>query len=53
VDAGLGIFGEAEQQRRLPWVTVMGGGYGRVVDDTVDVYEATVAAAVAALAPAR
>jgi acetoin utilization deacetylase AcuC-like enzyme len=46
------VFAEL-QQRRLPWVTVMGGGYGRVVDDTVDVYEATVAAAVAALAPAR
>ncbi|MEO6595255.1 MAG: histone deacetylase [Planctomycetota bacterium] len=30
--------------RRLavPWVTVMGGGYGVNIDDTVDVYEATV-----------
>lgn len=46
------VFGEL-QQRQLPWVTVMGGGYGKVVDDTVDVYEATVAAAVAAAAPAR
>ena len=42
------VFAEL-QSRRLPWVTVMGGGYGRVVDDTVDVYEATVAAAVAAV----
>jgi acetoin utilization deacetylase AcuC-like enzyme len=33
------------RQRRLPWVTVMGGGYGKQVDDTVDVYEATVRAA--------
>lgn len=32
-------------QRSLPWVTVMGGGYGRVIDDSVDVYEATVRAA--------
>ncbi|MFN9306976.1 MAG: histone deacetylase [Planctomycetota bacterium] len=46
------VFAEL-QQRRLPWVTVMGGGYGKVVDDTVDVYEATVASAVAAAAPAR
>ena len=35
-------------QRRLPWVTVMGGGYGKDVDDTVDIYEATVRAACAA-----
>jgi acetoin utilization deacetylase AcuC-like enzyme len=32
----------------VPVVTVMGGGYGAVIDDTVDVYEATVRAAVAA-----
>ena len=36
-------------QRRLPWVTVMGGGYGKHVDDTVDIYEATVRAACAVL----
>ena len=35
-------------QRQLPWVTVMGGGYGKDVDDTVDIYEATVRAACAA-----
>ncbi|MCK5941160.1 MAG: histone deacetylase, partial [Planctomycetes bacterium] len=29
----------------LPHVTVMGGGYGKHIDDTVDVYEATVAEA--------
>lgn len=34
--------------RRLPWVTVMGGGYGKDEHDTVDIYEATVAEAVAA-----
>jgi len=26
----------------VPWVTVMGGGYGKRIEDTVDVYEATV-----------
>ena len=36
----------ALRERRLPWVTVMGGGYGKQVDDTVDVYEATVRAAI-------
>ncbi len=35
-------------QRQLPWVTVMGGGYGKNVDDTVDIYEATVRVACAA-----
>lgn len=35
-----------------PWVVVMGGGYGRDVHDTVDVYEATVRAAVSAAAGA-
>ena len=34
----------ALRQRALPWVTVMGGGYGRAIDDSVDVYEATVRA---------
>lgn len=34
-------------RRALPHVTVMGGGYGRDVRDTVDVYEATVAVAAA------
>lgn len=38
----------ALRQRALPWVTVMGGGYGRVIDDSVDVYEATVRAALGA-----
>lgn len=37
---------QALRQRQLPWVTVMGGGYGKNVVDTVDVYEATVRAAV-------
>jgi len=46
------VFGEL-QRRALPWVTVMGGGYGKNVDDTVDVYEATVAVAVAAMASGR
>lgn len=27
---------------QVPFVTVMGGGYARAIDDTVDVYEATV-----------
>lgn len=31
--------------RRLPVITVMGGGYGRNLDDTVDVHEETVRAA--------
>lgn len=35
-----------------PWVVVMGGGYGRDVHDTVDVYEATVRAAKSAAAGA-
>lgn len=39
---------DALRALRLPWVTVMGGGYGRCIDDTVDVYEATVRAALAA-----
>jgi hypothetical protein len=30
------------QRLRVPWVTVMGGGYGKRIEDTVDVYEATV-----------
>lgn len=30
------------RERSLPFVTVMGGGYGSRIDDTVDVYEATV-----------
>ena len=34
----------ALRQRALPWVTLMGGGYGRAIDDIVDVYEATVRA---------
>ena len=33
----------AVRRRSLPHVTVMGGGYGRDVRDTVDIYEATVA----------
>jgi acetoin utilization deacetylase AcuC-like enzyme len=33
------------RERRLPVVTVMGGGYGKNLDDTVDVYEASVRAA--------
>ena len=39
---------DALRVRGLPWVTVMGGGYGRCIDDTVDVYENTVRAALAA-----
>lgn len=38
------VLGEL-RRRGLPHVTVMGGGYGRDVRDTVDVYEATVAVA--------
>ena len=34
--------------RRLPWVTVMGGGYGSEIADTVEVYAATVREALAA-----
>lgn len=41
------VLGEL-RARRLPWVTVLGGGYGADVADTVDVYEATVRAALAA-----
>jgi len=37
---------DATRGRGVPAVTVMGGGYGRVIEDTVDVYEATVRAAV-------
>lgn len=37
---------DAVRQRGLPVVTVMGGGYGREIEDTVDVYEATVRLAV-------
>jgi acetoin utilization deacetylase AcuC-like enzyme len=32
----------ALRARGVPWVTVMGGGYGKRIEDTVDVYEATV-----------
>ena len=35
------------RRRALPHVTVMGGGYGKRIEDTVDVYEATVRTAVA------
>jgi len=35
-------------RRRLPWVTVMGGGYGVEIADTVEVYAATVREALAA-----
>ena len=38
----------AVQQLRVPCVTVMGGGYGKDIVDTVDVYFATVQAALAA-----
>ena len=38
------------QRMGLPHVTVMGGGYGRDIQDSVDVYEATVAVAAAAAA---
>lgn len=38
----------AVQQLGVPCVTVMGGGYGKDIADTVDVYFATVAAALAA-----
>ena len=40
----------AVQQLRAPCVTVMGGGYGKDIVDTVDVYFATVQAALAAAA---
>ena len=46
------VLGEIGR-RGLPVVTVMGGGYGRDVHDTVDVYEATVRAAVTAAAKRR
>ncbi len=39
------VLGEI-RRRGAPHVTVMGGGYGRDIADTVDVYEATVRAAV-------
>jgi acetoin utilization deacetylase AcuC-like enzyme len=39
------VFAELNA-RRLPWVTVMGGGYGKDITDTVDVYEATVRLAI-------
>jgi len=35
------------ERRGLPVVTVMGGGYGRDITDTVDVYFATVTEALA------
>lgn len=38
----------AIRARKLPCVTVMGGGYGKRLDDTVDIYFATVQAALAA-----
>lgn len=41
------VLGELSR-RRLPHVTVMGGGYGRDMADSVDVYEATVEAALRA-----
>ncbi|MFN3244165.1 MAG: histone deacetylase [Planctomycetota bacterium] len=37
------VLGEL-RRRSLPHVTVMGGGYGKDIADTVDVYEATVRA---------
>ena len=40
------VLGELARLR-LPNVTVMGGGYGKDIRDTVDIYEVTVAAAVA------
>lgn len=36
------------RERALPFVTVMGGGYGREIADTVDVHEATVRAVISA-----
>jgi hypothetical protein len=42
------VFGELSR-RALPHVTVMGGGYGKDISDSVDVYEATVAAALRAV----
>lgn len=39
------VLGEL-RRRGLPHVTVMGGGYGKEIRDSVDVYEATVAATV-------
>ncbi|MEC7724550.1 MAG: histone deacetylase, partial [Planctomycetota bacterium] len=36
------VLGEL-RRRGLPHVTVMGGGYGKEIADSVDVYEATVA----------
>ncbi|MCB9878024.1 MAG: histone deacetylase [Planctomycetes bacterium] len=41
---------EAVRQLGVPHVTVMGGGYGTRIEDTVDVYERTVRAAVEAAA---
>ncbi|MFK7742233.1 MAG: histone deacetylase [Planctomycetota bacterium] len=41
------VLGEL-RRADVPHVTVMGGGYGKNVHDTVDVYEATVAATVSA-----
>lgn len=38
------VLGEL-RRRGVPHVTVMGGGYGKEIDDSVDVYEATVACA--------
>ncbi|MFT4512858.1 MAG: acetoin utilization deacetylase AcuC-like enzyme [Planctomycetota bacterium] len=41
------VLGELSR-RRLPHITVMGGGYGKDIADSVDVYEATVEAALRA-----
>jgi acetoin utilization deacetylase AcuC-like enzyme len=41
------VFGELSRQG-LPHVTVMGGGYGKDMADSVDIYEATVEAALRA-----
>jgi hypothetical protein len=41
------VFGELSRLA-LPHVTVMGGGYGKDIADSVDVYEATVEAALQA-----
>ncbi|MEZ6036315.1 MAG: histone deacetylase [Planctomycetota bacterium] len=44
---------DAVRRLGVPHVTVMGGGYGKRIEDTVDVYERTVRAAVEAAANAR
>ena len=41
---------DAVQRLGVPHVTVMGGGYGKRIEDTVDVYERTVRTAVEAAA---